>query len=222
MNGTKCQWRSSCGWAVPGAARGYVDLMHGRLAARKREVVRDGLAEAALHLLAGRGYDAVTVDEIATAAGVSRRTFFRYFASKEDVVVEFLRDLGLEVAAEIEARAATESPRGALEEACAVVVSRAAEEHPVKSRRLATLVLGTPDLRARYLARQDEWRDAWGRALTARGSTEGAALVAATAGVTAFDLALRRWTAADGASHPRDEIVRAFADLSHPWGAPPR
>ncbi|WP_237727853.1 TetR family transcriptional regulator [Cellulomonas sp. APG4] len=192
--------------------------MHGRLAARKREVVRDELAEAALHLLAARGYEAVTVDEIATAAGVSRRTFFRYFASKEDVVVEFLRDLGLEVAGEIEARPAGEASRAALEESCAVVVSRAAEEHPVKSRRLAALVLGTPDLRARYLARQDEWREAWGRALATRGSAEDAARVASVAGVAAFDLALRRWAAADGASQPRDEIARAFADLSHPWG----
>lgn len=195
----------------------YVVHMHGKLAARKREVVRDELAGAALHLLAARGYETVTVDEIATAAGVSRRTFFRYFGSKEDVVVEFLRDLGLEVAGEIVARPGDEPTGRALEEACALVVERAAHEHPRKSHRLAALVLGTPELLARYLARQDEWREAWALALIERGADRRAALVAAVAGVAAFDLALRRWTAADAATAPREEVGRAFADLSRPW-----
>jgi AcrR family transcriptional regulator len=54
---------------------------------RKRELVRDEIARAAWQLFDERGYEAATVDEIARAAGVSRRTFFRYFGSKEDVVV---------------------------------------------------------------------------------------------------------------------------------------
>ena len=67
------------------------------LAERKRQVVVDELTEAALQLLAIKGFDTTTVDEIVAAAGVSRRTFFRYFASKEDVVVQnhFLRQVEL-------------------------------------------------------------------------------------------------------------------------------
>ncbi|MFC7471624.1 TetR family transcriptional regulator [Actinomadura keratinilytica] len=52
------------------------------LAQRKRQLVADELTEAALQLLALSGFDGVTVDEIVAAAGVSKRTFFRYFASR--------------------------------------------------------------------------------------------------------------------------------------------
>jgi AcrR family transcriptional regulator len=53
-------------------------------AARTRQAVVD----AALRLLADRSFDAVSVDEIAREAGIGRRTFFRYFPTKEDVVLD--------------------------------------------------------------------------------------------------------------------------------------
>jgi AcrR family transcriptional regulator len=48
--------------------------------------VRSALALAAMNLFVEQGFEKTTVDEIAEAAGVGRRTFFRYFRSKEDVV----------------------------------------------------------------------------------------------------------------------------------------
>src|SRR5687767_8229874 len=55
---------------------------------RKKRRTRDALIDAAYNLVIGQGYEATTVDQIADAVEVSPRTFFRYFGSKEDVVLD--------------------------------------------------------------------------------------------------------------------------------------
>jgi len=55
---------------------------------KKQQFVRSEIWNTAVDLFAEHGYDRTTIDDIATAAGVSRRTFFRYFASKDDVMVQ--------------------------------------------------------------------------------------------------------------------------------------
>lgn len=54
---------------------------------RKKTATRDRIQTCALHLFREQGYDATTVEQIAGAAGVSHMTFFRYFPTKEDVVL---------------------------------------------------------------------------------------------------------------------------------------
>ena len=54
---------------------------------RRRRMTAFELERVAIDLFAERGFDSVTVDEIAAAAHISRRTFFRYYPSKEDVVL---------------------------------------------------------------------------------------------------------------------------------------
>jgi len=77
---------------------------------RKHEVVRDALSAAAEELFLKRGYERTTVEQIARAAGVSRRTFFRYYESKEDVLVERSDFVGEQLLAAIAARPPEEPP----------------------------------------------------------------------------------------------------------------
>ena len=60
--------------------------MEGSLQSRKRQLVKDAIYEAAIDLFATKGFDETTVEELAEAAGVSRRSFFRYFETKDDLL----------------------------------------------------------------------------------------------------------------------------------------
>ncbi len=59
------------------------------LRARKRQETLQRIAETGLRLFGERGYEATTLDAIADAAGISRRTFFSYFRSKEEILLEW-------------------------------------------------------------------------------------------------------------------------------------
>ena len=56
------------------------------LMSRKRQLVQDAIYDAAIELFAKKGFDETTVEEVADAAGISRRSFFRYFESKDDLL----------------------------------------------------------------------------------------------------------------------------------------
>ena len=75
-----------------------------------RRAVRTQIAEAAMALFVAEGFDETTVDQIASAVGISSRSVFRYFATKEDMVVGHLDEIGERLAAALEARPRDESP----------------------------------------------------------------------------------------------------------------
>ncbi|WP_228000738.1 acyl-CoA-like ligand-binding transcription factor [Nocardia australiensis] len=182
------------------------------LAERKRQLVADELTRAALDLLAEKGFDAVTIDDIAGAAGVSKRTFFRYFASKEDVVVQFLAEMGAGMCAELSGRPGNEPPSVALRHTVWSAVDACAG-HAEHARRVVGLILGTPALLARFLERRARWRDDLAAELTRRLGLDPADLypqLAAGIALSAFDTVLQRWSADPGAD-PATLTERAFA-----------
>lgn len=62
--------------------------MSGSLKFRKRQFVHDAIYDAAIDLFSKKGFDETTVEEVADAAGISRRSFFRYFTSKDDLLAQ--------------------------------------------------------------------------------------------------------------------------------------
>jgi AcrR family transcriptional regulator len=95
---------------------------------RKHEVVRLALGAAAEELFLSRGFERTTVEQIAQAAGVSRRTFFRYYESKEEVVVERSDRSGERLFAELAARPRTEAPLLAIRNALGPAIETGIED----------------------------------------------------------------------------------------------
>src|SRR5690349_14468784 len=80
---------------------------------RKKERTRDALIEPAMEPFAINEYDRTAVHEITDAVDVSERTFFRYFASKEDLALSFVRDGAATFATDLAARPPGEEPQSA-------------------------------------------------------------------------------------------------------------
>jgi len=185
------------------------------LAERKRQLVRDELAEAALRLLAKQGFEETTVDELAAAAGVSRRTFFRYFASKEDVVISSVVVVTQGIVAEVAARPAEEPPAVAIREAVKIVTLEDFAEDRAKSVALIRHTQNIPALRARFAERQDLLRDDLAEVLARRAGRDKPAprdQFAAGLGLLAFVGALQYWAASDGRADPAAVLDAAFEE----------
>jgi AcrR family transcriptional regulator len=131
---------------------------------RKRRAVRGELSEVALGLLTDRAFDSLTIDEIAAAAGVSRRTFFRYFTSKEDVVFAFLDQWAVRLAADIVARPAEEDPVAAVQNSFRHLTAA----YDDRALALVRLVRETPSLREQERINREHLRMAVVDALTTR------------------------------------------------------
>jgi AcrR family transcriptional regulator len=132
---------------------------------RKKRQTRDALVHAALALFIAKGYEQTAVREITDAVDVSERTFFRYFANKEDLALSFARDHADALLRELTARPLSEPPlvalRNALHAAIEGLVEEAGEQLTGDSVYLAIMKLieGTPSLLAahlRYMHDQDE------------------------------------------------------------------
>jgi AcrR family transcriptional regulator len=95
---------------------------------RKKQQVRQALIEQAFRLFDERGFEAVTIENVTEAADVSRTTFFRYFASKEEVLLAWMRGVGDEVARAVRDRPAEEGPVDAVRHALTSVAGAHADD----------------------------------------------------------------------------------------------
>jgi AcrR family transcriptional regulator len=118
---------------------------------RKKAETRRALSSAALRLADELGPDGVTVEAIADAAGVSPRTFFNYFPSKEDAIVGLTSRRSSEMLADLVARPETETPLDALR-ATALAAARRLEADADATMRRRHLFQRYPTLAARHAA----------------------------------------------------------------------
>lgn len=187
---------------------------------------RERLEQAAMELYRERGFDETTVAEIAARAGLTERTFFRYFVDKREVLFSgsgALRELLVEsVAATPDSAAPMDAVAAALEATSAMFKERRAF-----ARQRHALIASHPELQERELIKLASLAEAIAAALRRRGVTEPAASLASEAGIAIFKLAFERWVhdarGRDLSQHVRESLtaLKAVAAGKNPSDAEP-
>lgn len=180
---------------------------------RKRQQTRDRITKAAIELFLADGFEATTLDDIAAAADISRRSFFHYFASKEDVVIAWQDSSAVGMSAAIAARPAHEPMLTAAENA---VLTLARQLRPEDAVALACLKRDTPALQVREHVKYEKMERAMAMALAARANDPAEQLRARLVAMIttgAIRLASENWMA-DGAREDIEALVRrTFNDI---------
>ncbi|MGW8814374.1 TetR family transcriptional regulator [Gordonia terrae] len=179
-----------------------------------RSSVRDHLADQALRLFDERGFDATTIDDIAAVVGMSSRTFFRYFATKEDVVIGDPRPFGEVVRDAAAARPEAETTWVMLRRAFDPVVDSTTVANESGLRKMRVM-MGTASLRARSVEKHNVWAVLLEPVVIARlhGSEETKSYRARTliqAAIACLDVALVEWTLRGGSVSLATLLDEAF------------
>jgi AcrR family transcriptional regulator len=191
-------------------------ITYNRRMSRWEPNARGRLEQAALVLYRERGFDQTTVAEIAERAGLTERTFFRYYADKREVLFwgqERLREIYVST---IAAAPASTAPIDAVAAALEAATPVFRERHELARQRQA-VIAANPELRERELAKLDDYAAAVAAALRQRGAGERQATLAAEAGMTVLRVALQQWASGqddrDLATVMRDSVaeLRALA-----------
>lgn len=119
---------------------------------RTRRLAQTELTSVAQDLFLEHGYEATTVDQIASAAGMSKRTFFRYFPSKDDLVIGKYDLFGDRMADALDDRPTNESVWTSLRRVFDITLDYVRDDHQrARNDAMERIVQTTPQLTARYL-----------------------------------------------------------------------
>jgi AcrR family transcriptional regulator len=177
---------------------------------RKQQVVRVALSAAAEELFLTRGFEEVTVEQIARAAGVSRRTFFRYYESKEDVMVERSDRLGEQLLAELAARPLNEPPLLAIRNALVPAVESSLAERDLV-RDAIRLLRETRVLRRAMMERRNRLEERIAALMARRmdsADDDNTPMLLAFVTRALYDTAFNAWY-----DHETDDIAGLVDDL---------
>jgi AcrR family transcriptional regulator len=173
-----------------------------------KRAMRSEIVSRAVILLDEQGFDETTVEEISTAVGISPRSFFRYFPTKEDIAVGHLASMGALVERALAARPDDEPAWIALRAALAPLVS-ITETDVENVRRSSRVALSTPGLRSKVLELHAAWTDTLAPILSRRLSDDGphptmAAEAVTQSAMACLYVATKTWSAGG---------TRDYADL---------
>ncbi|HEY3504363.1 MAG TPA: TetR family transcriptional regulator [Actinocatenispora sp.] len=188
-------------------------ITRGRRAHRKLET-RDALQRAALELVRTSGPDAVTVEAICARAGVSPRTFFNYFTSKEEAIIDWDAEIDAFVTTAVADRPAAESPVRAIRNVLGAAVADAMGMDMWQDRM--QLIREQPGLIGRFVAVMGSVQRALAAGVARRTGLSSDHLyveVTAAASVAAIRTAIQAWTDAPAGTDPARLIDDAFAYL---------
>jgi AcrR family transcriptional regulator len=166
----------------------------------------DRLRDAAVELFLELGYDNVTVTQIAERAGLTRRTFSRYFADKRDVLFAGSESLPPALANAVIAADAKLQPFDALVTALAEIGSRLGDRVAPLAPQRRAIIAASPELQERGRTKFAEMADALAGALTERGAEPVYAGLLADVGVAIFQSGFNRWVD-DPANHNLSERI---------------
>lgn len=167
---------------------------------------RTRLQEAALALYRERGYEQTTVAEIAARAGLTKRTFFRYFTDKREVLFWGSELLEQRMVAAIEAAPASASALGMIGAALDAAAARFEEVREFAGLR-HQIIASSHELQERELIKAASLATAMARALRARGFGDTAAALAALTGTTIMHVAFEQWVQ-DPDQAPFQQVAR--------------
>lgn len=177
--------------------------------ARTREVIQ----EQALRLIAQRGYGGTTCEQIAAAAAVSPATLFRYFPTKEDIILQDPYDPM--IAEAVRSRPAAEPALTAVRRGLADAFAEVYEADLEEVRARTALILSVPALRSRMVEEQESLVAHLAQALVDRSPdiehTSLETRVAAGACAAALSIAVQHWAQVGG--HLPDHVDAALAAL---------
>jgi AcrR family transcriptional regulator len=179
---------------------------------RKRAETHARIQTEAIRLFLERGFEATTLDDIAEAAEVSRRSLFHYFESKEEIVLSARADFPNIIAEAVGRRPASESLLDMVENA---LIDTAARYGSTRARNLSRLIRDTPALSAGEQAKYEHVERALAKALADRKSLpeiDTACQVTAATAIGIMKLAIEAWLAGTD-SGPEANFRTAFDAL---------
>ncbi|AVT81103.1 MULTISPECIES: TetR family transcriptional regulator [Rhodopseudomonas] len=180
---------------------------------RKRRETLQRISDAALELFLNKGFDATTLDEIAEAAGISRRTFFYYFASKDDILTAYLGRRTDELRAAVLQSSSAGEP---IDVVCTALLKLASKFGDRKTIATAGLVSGSEFLGTRAQSRYQTFEQGVADALfeiwPKKDRRDGLRLVAMVS-IGALRLGVDRWLEHGGKRPLAKYIEDAFRNL---------